>query len=89
MINGIGRSMPPEIYVLRIYRRTGDRSREIAGRVETPSGKLCAGFSGIAELCAILESPNAHLRRADDLKSADEAPLFKARLEEDRDEQEK
>jgi hypothetical protein len=79
--------MPPEIYILRIYRRTGDRSREIAGRVETPSGKRCAGFAGLGELCAILESPNAHLRRADDLKSAEDAQLIQVHREEDRDEQ--
>jgi hypothetical protein len=67
--------MPPEIYILRIYRRTGGRSGEIAGRVETPSGKLCAGFASLMELSAILESPKDHLRRADDSKMPDEPEI--------------
>jgi hypothetical protein len=64
--------MAPEIYVLRVYRRSGDPPRQqIVGRVETPGGQLCAGFASLMELSAILESPKDHLRRADDLKIPD------------------
>jgi hypothetical protein len=62
--------MTPEVYILRIYRRSVDPPRDIAGRVETPSGELGAGFATLAQLSAILESPKASLRQAD----APEAP---------------
>ena len=57
--------MRPEIYILRIYRRSVDPSHEFAGRVETPSGDFGAGFATLAQLSTILESPKAFLRRAD------------------------
>jgi len=52
----------PETYIVRIYRRMRSPSRKIAGRVETPNGKLFASFATSTELTAILESPKAHLR---------------------------
>jgi hypothetical protein len=60
-------TMTPETYVLRVYRRSGDAPWQIVGRVETPGGQLCAGFTSLVELSAILESPKDYLRRADDL----------------------
>ena len=64
--------MTPEIYVLRVYRRSGDPPRQqIVGRVETPGGQLYAGFANLMELSAILESPKDHPRPGDDSKIPD------------------
>jgi hypothetical protein len=64
--------MRPETYILRIYRRRRDLPQQIAGRVETPGGELCAGFSTLAELSKILELPKTHLYPPDgpDVSSA-------------------
>jgi hypothetical protein len=68
--------MAPETYILRIYRRGRDAPQQIAGRVETPSGELCAGFATLTELAAILESPKNHLHRAAE-SQVPGAPLIK------------
>ena len=57
--------MTPETYIVRVYRRRGDPQQQVAGRVETPSGALCAGFASLTELAAILIEPKAHLHPAD------------------------
>jgi hypothetical protein len=63
--------MKPETYILRVYRRSGGPSRQIVGRLETPGGQVCAGFASLAELAAILKSPNDFIHRADDLEAQD------------------
>jgi hypothetical protein len=78
--------MRPETYILRIYRRRRDPPQQIAGRVETPSGELCAGFVTLAELSEILAAPKTHLHRADEPEVPD-APLVKVYRQEGPDDQ--
>jgi hypothetical protein len=53
--------MVPEAYIVRIYRRCSGPPIVIAGRIEIPAGGLCASFTSLAELTAIIEAPDAHL----------------------------
>ena len=76
--------MTPETYILRIYRRNVAPPRDIAGRVETPSGEFAAGFATFAELSVILESPRAFLRQAD-ASATPGAPLIKVYRQEGSD----
>jgi hypothetical protein len=43
-----------EIYIVRVYRRSGQDHRQIAGQVETVGSGETVGFTGIRELEAIL-----------------------------------
>jgi hypothetical protein len=53
----------PEIYIVRVYRRTLKRPGQIAGLVEIPGGSRIANFTSLDDLSAILGAPRAHLRR--------------------------
>jgi len=56
--------MKPEIYVVRIYRRTRDQPRRILGVVEATDTERRAHFASLADLAAILGAPRTHLRRS-------------------------
>jgi hypothetical protein len=47
----------PEIYIVRVYRRTLKRLGQIAGLVETPGGLRIANFVSVSDLSAILGAP--------------------------------
>jgi hypothetical protein len=63
--------MTPETYIVRIYRRSSGRARQIAGLVETPDGALSASFASLAELADILEAPKTRLHRSEPAESPD------------------
>lgn len=63
--------MVPEVYIVRVYRRCSGPPLVISGRIETPGGGLCASFTSLAELAAIIEAPHAHLCQAEVPKSSE------------------
>lgn len=56
--------MKPEVYVVRIYRRSHRRGFQLVGRLETPGGARHASFASFTELAAILSSPRARMTSA-------------------------
>jgi len=71
----------PEIYILRVYRRTADQVRQIVGLIETPGGSLAASFTNLTELTAILEAPKKHLHRSEGAASTEAAQIKSYRQE--------